>query len=147
MTDTERNKEIVRQFIDALYTRGDVSAVDRYLAADFVDHDPPMGVSPDREGWRAAGEMIRVGCPDWHSERHRLVAEGDVVVEHFTAGGTHLGPLLGIAPTGRTLTLPGINIFRLADGLVVERWGQLDDLGLLSRLGVVRTADSAPVSA
>src|SRR3954447_5929821 len=147
MTETERNKQTVRDFIDALFTRGDLSAVDRYLAADFVDHNPPMGVSPDRQGWSAAGAMMRAACPDWHSDLHRLVAEGDIVVEHFTASGTHTGPLLGAAPTRRTLTLPGINIFRLADGLVVERWGQLDDLAILSQLGVVRTADSTPASA
>ena len=147
MTDIERNKTIVREFIDALFSRGDLSAVDRYLAEDYVDHNPPMGVSPDREGWRAAGEMIRAGCPDWHSDRHRLVAEGDIVAEHFTASGTHLGTLLGVPPTGRTLTLHGVNIFRIADGLVAERWAQLDDLGMLTALGVVRTADSTPVPA
>lgn len=145
MTEIERNKQIVREFIDALFTRGDLSAVDRYLAEDFVDHDPPMGVSRDREGLRAAAEMTRTGCPDWHSDLHRLVAEGDIVVEHFTAGGTHLGPFLGTTPTGRTVTMPGINIFRLSDGLVVERWGRLDDLGVLSQLGVVQPADATPV--
>lgn len=147
MTDIERNKTIVREFIDALYTRGDLSAVDRYLAEDYVDHNPPMGVSPDREGWRTAGRMIRAACPDWHSDLHRLVAEGDIVAEHFTASGTHLGTLLGVPPTGRTLTLRGVNIFRIADGLVAERWAQLDDLGMMTALGVVRVADSAPVSA
>ena len=147
MTDIERNKTIVCEFIDALYTRGDLSAVDRYLAEDYVDHNPPMGVSPDREGWRTVGGMIRAACPDWHSDLHRLVAEGDIVAEHFTASGTHLGTLLGVPPTGRTLTLHGVNIFRIADGLVAERWAQLDDLGMMTALGVVRMADSAPVSA
>ncbi len=147
MTETERNKTVVRDFIDALFTQGDLSAVDTYLAEDFVDHDPPMGVPPDREGFRAAARMVREGCPDWHSELHQFVAEGDVVVERFTASGTHTGTLLGVPPTGRLLEMPGINIFRLRDGVVVERWGRLDDLGLLSRLGVVRAADAAPVGA
>ena len=147
MTDTERNKDVVRSFIDALFTRGDLSAVDTYLTEDFVDHDPPMGVAPDREGFRAAAEMVRAGCPDWHSHLHRLVAENDIVVEHFTAGGTHRGDLLGVPPTGRRLTMPGINIFRLEDGRVAERWGRLDDLGILSQLGIVRGADAAAVSA
>lgn len=146
MTDVERNKNVVRSLIDALFTRGDLTAVNTYLTADFVDHDPPMGVSPDREGFRAAAEMIRTGCPDWHSDLHRLVAEGNIVVEHFTASGTHRGPLLGMPPTGRTLTLRGINIFRLQDGHVAERWGRVDDLGILSQLGVVRNADTTALS-
>ena len=44
---------------------------------------------------------------------------------------------MGVAPTGKTVSLPGINIFRLRDGRIVERWGRLDDLGFLRQLGVV----------
>jgi steroid delta-isomerase-like uncharacterized protein len=133
---TEQNKTTVREFIDGLFTDGDLGAVDTYLAEDFINHDPPFGVSADREGMRSAGAMMRAGFPDWHSELHQLVAEGDIVVERFTAGGTHRGEVMGVAPTGRTVSLPGINIFRLRDGLIVERWGRLDDLGLLRQLGL-----------
>ena len=79
---------------------------------------------------RAAGAMMRAAFPDWHSELHALVAEGDIVVERFTATGTQQGEVMGVAPTGRAVSLPGINIFRLRDGRIVERWGRLDELGL-----------------
>jgi predicted ester cyclase len=58
------------------------------------------------------------------------------VVERFTASGTHQGELMGVTGTGETITLHGINIFRIADGKIVERWGQLDQLGLLHQLGL-----------
>ncbi|GAA1573143.1 ester cyclase [Kribbella sancticallisti] len=132
----EQNKNIVREFIDGLFSRGDLGVIDTYLAEDFVNHDPPFGVSADREGMRAAGAMMRAGFPDWHSEVHQLVAEGDIVVERFTASGTQRGEVMGVAPTGRAVSLPGINIFRLRDGQIVERWGRLDDLGLLRQLGL-----------
>jgi steroid delta-isomerase-like uncharacterized protein len=137
MTQTEQNKITVRDFIDGLFTKGDLGAVDSYLAEDFINHDPPFGVSADRDGMRTAGAMMRAGFPDWHSELHQLIAEGDLVVERFTAGGTQRGEVMGVAPTGRTVSLPGINIFRLRDGRIVERWGRLDDLGLLRQLGLV----------
>jgi steroid delta-isomerase-like uncharacterized protein len=133
---TEQNKNTVRDFIDGLFTDGNLGAVDTYLAEDFVNHDPPFGVSADREGMRQAGAMMRAGFPDWHSERHQLVAEADIVVERFTASGTQKGEVMGVAPTGRTISLPGINIFRLRDGRIVERWGRLDELGLLRQLGI-----------
>jgi predicted ester cyclase len=52
---------------------------------------------------------------------HLLVAEGDYVVERFTASGTHRGEFMGAAPTNRTVAMPGINIFRLRDSKIVER--------------------------
>lgn len=137
MTIIEENKAFVRAFIDALFSKGDLGAVDDYLAEDFVNHDPPFGVSADREGMRGAGAMFREVFPDWHSDVHLLVGEDDIVVELFTASGTHRGEIMGVAPTGHTITLPGINIFRIQDGRIVERWGRLDDLGFLRQLGLV----------
>jgi steroid delta-isomerase-like uncharacterized protein len=137
MTSTQDTKAIVTEFIDALFTKGDPSAVDKYLADDFVNHDPPFGAPADREGMRAAGAMFRAAFPDWHSDVELLVAEDDLVVERFTARGTHRGEVMGAAPTGREVALAGINIFRVRDGKITERWGRLDDLGFLRQLGVV----------
>ena len=44
---------------------------------------------------------------------------------------------MGVLAAGRTVTLRGIQIFRIRDSRIVERWGRLDDLGLLSQLGLV----------
>jgi steroid delta-isomerase-like uncharacterized protein len=138
MTTTEENKTIVSDFIAALFTKGDLDSVDEYLAEDFVNNDPPFGASADRDGMRSAGAMFRTVFPDWHSDMHQLIAEDDIVVEQFTASGTHTGAdIMGVAASGRTVTLPGINIFRIRDGRIVERWGRLDDLGLLRQLGLV----------
>ena len=134
--DTDTNKAIVRDFIDSLFSEGDLTAVDRYLGEDFVDHDPPFDGPGGAEGIRAAGAAMRAGCPDWHSELHALIAEDDIVAERFTASGTHRGEMFGVAATGRSLELRGINIFRLRDGKIVERWGRLDELGLLRQLGL-----------
>jgi steroid delta-isomerase-like uncharacterized protein len=138
MTITEQNKAIVEDFIQALFTKGDVAAVDRYLADDFVAHDPPMpDLSGDADGFRDASVRIRAAFPDWHSDVHLLIAEGEYVAEHFTASGTHRGEILGVSATGQTIRLPGINIFRVVDGKIVERWGNLDMLGLFVQLGLV----------
>ena len=137
MDAIEQNKSTVTGFIDALFTKGDLGAVEKYLAEEFLNHDPPLGVTADREGMRAAGAMFRAAFPDWHSEMGILVGEGDLVVEHFTASGTQQGEVFGVPPSGRTVTLPGINIWRVRDGRIVERWGRLDELGLMRQLGLV----------
>jgi steroid delta-isomerase-like uncharacterized protein len=137
MTATEQNKEIVRDYIGRLFTKGDPTAVDDYLAEDYVDHDPPFGTPGGREGMRGAAAMFRQGFPDWRTEIGHLIAEGDLVCEQFTASGVQRGAVMGVPPTGKTVTLPGIQIFRISGGKIAERWGQLDELGLLRQLGLV----------
>jgi predicted ester cyclase len=132
-----RNKKIVDAFIQELFTAGDPTAVDRYLDPGFVDHDPTVPGTSGPDTMRQAEAMIRAALPDWRSELDDLVGEGDIVVERFTASGTHTGPLWGVPPTGKRLVLPGINIFRLVDGVIVERWGRVDEAGLLRQLGLV----------
>jgi steroid delta-isomerase-like uncharacterized protein len=134
---TTDNKAIVKEFIDRLFTEGDVSVLDELAAPDYVDHDPPFGGTGTVDGWRAMATMIRDAFPDWHSDLHALYAEGDIVVERFTASGTHKGEIFGVPPSETVCTLAGINIFRVRDGKIVERWGRVDELGMLRQLGAV----------
>jgi predicted ester cyclase len=137
MTSMETNKQTVDEFITALFTKGDLTAVDRYLDPSFVNHDPPLPGAPSGpEGMRQAAEVFRRAFPDWRSDVQHLIADGDLVAENFIARGTHQGSVMGEAPTGREIVLKGVNIFRLADGRIVERWGHLDQLGLLQQLGL-----------
>jgi predicted ester cyclase len=137
MTSTS-NKQIVDAFITALFTNGDLTAVDRYLDPTFVDHDPPLPNSPDgADGIRQAAELFRQAFPDWRNDDLHLIGEGDLVAEHFVAHGTHRGSVMGESPTGHDVVLRGINIFRVANGKIAERWGRLDELGLLRQLGPV----------
>ena len=130
-----RNKHLVESFIQELFTKGDLTAVDRYVAPDFVNHDPPFPGAPDgSEGLRVAAEVFRRALPDWHSDIDHLVAEDDLVVEHFHASGTRTGELMGVPADGTTLTLRGIQIFRIAEDKIAERWGRLDDAGLQAQL-------------
>jgi predicted ester cyclase len=41
------------------------------------------------------------------------------------------------------VVLRGVNIFRIADGKIMERWGRLDDLGLLQQLGLAPQSAAA----
>ena len=144
MTRTDANKQIVEEFITALFTDGDLTAVDRYLDPGFVKHDPPFPGAPlDAEGMRQAGARFRQAFPDWRSDLQQLIAEGDLVAENFIAHGTHQATLMGEAPTGREVILRGVNIFRVADGKITERWGRLDHLGLLQQLGLAPQPSAA----
>lgn len=81
--------------------------------------------------------MSRGGAPDLRFTIEQEVAEGDAVVSRWTAKGTNSGPLMGIPPTGKVITMAGINIFRIANGKITEDRTAEDTLGLLQQLGVV----------
>jgi len=143
MTST-RNKQIVEEFITALFTDRDQTAVDRYLDPDFINHDPPLPGAPDGpDGMRQAAELFRHAFPDWRSDVQHMIAEDDLVAEHFVAHGTHHGSVMGETPTGHDVVLRGVNIFRIAQDKIVERWGRLDDLGLLQQLGLAQRPSPA----
>jgi predicted ester cyclase len=66
-----------------------------------------------------------------------MITEGDKVAVRGTISGTHQGDLMGIPPTGRQVTVTLIDVNRIEDGKLVERWGVSDMLGMMQQLGVI----------
>jgi len=131
----EQNKEIVRRYSEQFWGGGDEAVADEVFAADVVDHSPAIpDQPPGREGEKQALDAFRSAFPNLRVTTEDLIAEGDKVVLRWTARGTHEGDLPGIPATGKQATLKGIDIVRLADGKIVERWAEYDNLGLVNQL-------------
>ena len=47
---------------------------------------------------------------------------------------THRGEFRGAAPTGRSVTILGTSIMRIADGVIAERWNITNIAGLMAQL-------------
>ena len=58
-------------------------------------------------------------------------------MQPWTASGTHDGEVLGIAPTGNSITRSGLSWQRIENGKIVETWVERDGLGLARDIGVV----------
>jgi predicted ester cyclase len=71
-----------------------------------------------------------------------MVADEDSIAFAYTMTGTHQGPLMGIPPTGKRVSIRGLQISKFRDGKMVERWGSSDQLGLLQQLGVPALASA-----
>ena len=134
---TEANKAIIRDFFAQVWNAGDEAAIARFLAADAAGNDPDFGIG--REGFKRQWRKWREAFPDLHFEIEELVAEGDTVVSRWTLTGTHTGPFLGIAPTGRAVRIGGMSLDHLRDGLLVSGFDGWDNLGLRQQLGAVPT--------
>ena len=134
----EENKAIARRFVEEVQNKGNISAVDEFLADGFVNHSVPPGLPPDREGVKQLFTMFRNAFPDFHAVIHDQVAEGDEVVTRKTFYGTHKGELLGIPATGKEVTIDLIEILRVSDdGKITDHWNVVDQLGMMQQLGVI----------
>ena len=132
----EKNKEMVRRFIEALQQRT-LDAVDELFAEDFVNHNPMLGCTPDREGLKNSFIQLFEAFPDLQFTINDLIAEGEKVVCYFTMSGTHKGPFLGNQPTGNSFEVSTISITHHEGDRVTERWNVTDTLGMLQQLDLV----------
>jgi predicted ester cyclase len=133
----EENEALIREMIEEIWYKGDLSAVDRYFAIDYVDHSPLPGQPPGPVGYKEAVATIRSAFPDLRLILEDIFCEGDKVALHYTMQGTHRGQFMGIPPTGKPFSVTGMINARIAEGKVVERWANLDTLELMKQLGVV----------
>jgi steroid delta-isomerase-like uncharacterized protein len=124
-----------QQHLAESINNGDVDAGVETFAEDSVDRDPAPGQGPGREGFRDFWNTITAAFPDAHIEPRHEVVDDDHVVVAYTLTGTHDGEFEGIAPTGKKISINGIQIGRFEDGKIVERWGSSDELGIMKQLG------------
>jgi steroid delta-isomerase-like uncharacterized protein len=131
------NVATVRRWTDQGFGEGKVELADVLVAEDFINHNPVPGQAPGREGLKAAVNSLRAAFPDLSVNLEDVISQGDKVVLRDTIRGTHQGPFAGVPPTGRTITVSRISVFRVVDGQIKEHWGLVDMLGVLQQLGAI----------
>ena len=131
--DVEANKKLVRTLIDEVMNKRQLDAVDRYLAPDFVEHNPnlPQGL----EGRKRFVAAVLAGFSDYRGEIVEILAEGDKVVVRTQWSGTQDGPFLGLPPSGNKVRFSTADFFRIANGKVAEHWDVVDSLPRAVALG------------
>jgi len=110
MADTMNNKEIVMEVLAGVFIRRDPTVVSRYFADDYAQHNPTIPNGPD-----AILSILAALSPDFSYEPGMVVADGDIVMVH--------GRYVGWAPK----PVVGVDIFRVANGKVVEHWDVLQE--------------------
>jgi steroid delta-isomerase-like uncharacterized protein len=133
---TEDNKAKARRIIEEGWNQGNTAVFDELFAADYVGHDP-SGPVHGPEGFKQLYATYRAAFPDTHLTIEDQIAEGDKVVARWTASGTNQGPLMGIPPSGKRVTITGITITRFARGKIEEDWFNYDTLGMLQQIGAI----------
>ena len=133
---TESNKAAVRRFRDAL-NAGDLDGAVAVFAPHAVVH---VSGAPDPltlEGFKQFGRVFLSAFPGGTSTIEDVIAEGDKVVSRITYRGTHTRDMMGIRPTGKSVTVPETIIDQFADGKIVESWRLFDQMAMMQQLGVI----------
>jgi len=128
-------KAVARLLID-IFNRGTLNDADTVLASNYT-YRGPGGDVHGAAGWKQLAQMYRTAFPDVVMTVDEQIAEGDKVVTRFTARGTHRGPLAGVAPSGRFVTVPCLTIDRIVGGRIVESFELFDQLGMFQAIGTL----------
>src|SRR5579862_8012942 len=132
------NQALATRYFEELCNGRKLEVADEIFAAGHVHHDPAnpwVGAGP--EPMKQLVSIYQAGFPDAHWRIEQVFETGDTVIVRWTGTGTHLRDLAGIPPTGKSVHVAAIMIFRIANGKIAETWDVWDALGLFQQIGVV----------
>jgi len=137
MASVTGNKPLLRRMVDEVLNRKNLAAIPELVAENYIDHNAAVGQPQGIRAFIQARINRNTAFPDWHVTVDDVIAEDDKVVARATGRGTHQGPFMGIAATGKPVTTMWIVIYRVTGGKLAEHWIYGDDIGLLRQLGAI----------
>ena len=135
------NAELIRWAFEVLNGR-DITPLRGFWSEATVERFPDATCRGADE-IAAYFETVFAALPDFRMRVDSLVEQGDDVFVHWHLTGTHSGgPFAGIAATGRSVALDGIDHFVLRDGAVVSNFGVFDQMQFARQIGMLPPDDS-----
>jgi steroid delta-isomerase-like uncharacterized protein len=138
MSDTDKNKQIIQNFIQVVWSDRNLSALKEFWAEDCVNHAMPgtdnRGLNALRAYHDSFFDDFFAAFPDIQIKIMQQVAEGDRIATYITSQGTHSGAFYGILPTGKSISTSAIRIDRIQDGKITEHWSVSDAVGLMQQI-------------
>ena len=127
-----------RHAVETLYrafSENNPDLVDSVLADDWDDIPLAPGQGPGPEGIKPIIRSLAEALPDVRIVIHDMVQTPGHIAVRAEITGTHLGELLGIAATGKHVSLRLHEFHALENGRVVTTWHLEDWFGLFLQLG------------
>jgi predicted ester cyclase len=116
---TNTNKAFIERYLDAVRQDKSQTTMDEFIAEDDLKQHILM---------------YETSFPGYWLEAEDLIAEGDRVAVRGKVRGVHNGPLMGMAPTGKTISVPIFITYRIANGKIVQHWMLVDLPELMRQL-------------
>ena len=136
-TGAAADRATISRIYEEVFNMGKLEQADTLIATEYIDHNPiGLGGKSGIEGFKQTVRALRFAFPDLRFTVEQMIVNGDQVATRTTMRGTHKNSFMGVDPTGKPVTVSGFDIFRIADGVVAERWGTLDGLTLMQQIDV-----------
>jgi steroid delta-isomerase-like uncharacterized protein len=133
----EENKALAARWTEEIWNQGNMAAVDEMCAPNFTFNYAFPGMQSDREGYKKVVTAYRTAFHKLHLTNEIVIAEGDKVAIRWRGQSVHQGEFMGIAPTGKQVTMTGNTIARIAGDKIAEEWTEMDAVGLMQQIGAV----------
>jgi len=138
----EQNKMLVKRFIEEMWNQRRLDLADELMVPNCVTHqlrsiEDAAGLPRSPDSVRREATAWLAGFPDLEFNLEQMIASGDRVVTYCTMRGTHSGVWMGIAATGKKVSVPIITIHRIAGEKIAEDWVLVGSLLLFQQLGMV----------
>ena len=95
------------------------------------------------EAGLAIVQMWAGAFPDARINIRNIHVAGDVAIVEFQASGTQDGELMGIAATGRKISMPVCTVLDIKDGKIIAEREYMDMAHMMQQLGVMPAAATA----
>ena len=135
-TMAERNKGIIRRYVDEVYTKGNLDVLEELISPHYVNHTEERDIE-GIEGLRAFALAMRAALPDMRHTIHVQLTEGDLEAHRWTISGTHQGEWAGIPASGNPVAVKGLSLSRIEDGKVAEEWTFTNSLEMMMQIGAL----------
>ncbi len=138
ITEEEVQNLVEREL--GIYNEGNLALADEIIAPDYVEHT--AGFPEDVVGIEAFKDSVtnlRTDYPDFNVTVEETIVKGDRIVSRWIVTGTNTGTTGDLPPTGKKIRIEGVNILRIVDGKVVERWTYYNQAAVLIQLGFTIT--------
>jgi len=121
----------------AFWNTGDPEFARIALSPQFVDRTLPAGRPQGPAGPLAASAGFRAAVPDLSAEMDDVVIAGDRVSVRLHFRGHFTGRMGALVGSGQVIDFQAFDLYRVAEGVIVENWHLEDNLTLQKQLGVV----------
>jgi len=132
-------KSLTRRIFDT-FNKGEAAVMalsDELFAPNFVYHSAMGQEIHGLKDYKQSMREFFTAFPDAQYKVSDMLFEGDKGAVRYTITATHKGPLLGIPPPNKKMTVESVGIYRLAGGKLEEAWDKMDTLSVMQQLGVV----------